>query len=327
MSRMSALLLVLMIVPGGARLQAQQPTPSRIHSRAATFDIQRNRLVLFGGYMNRQYFSELWEFDGTGWSMHSPATGPAGRNSGMLVYDAQRGVTVLFGGDNASGVLADTWEWNGQSWRERTGSTPPPRTIHAMAYDAERGRIVVFGGQSVDSAGVRYLPADTWEWDGERWHRVAMTGPVPRLLHGMAYDAKRRRTVMYGGAVLGPDNRPSASLDDTWEWDGTTWQRIDVAGPSARDHAVMTYDEARGVIVLHGGAQRGTGAVGDTWEYDGASWVRVSTEGPARAAHRLVYDPASASVLLFGGWSPAGPSSELWRYHGRGWTRIGPADQ
>jgi hypothetical protein len=41
----------------------------------------------------------------------------------------------------------------------------------------------------------------------------------------MAFDAARRRTVMYGGA--GP--RPGGGTNvysDTWEWDGREWTRI-----------------------------------------------------------------------------------------------------
>jgi len=38
----------------------------------------------------------------------------------------------------------------------------------------------------------------------------------------MAYDAARRRVVLFGG---GPNSPPFQSLGDTWEWDGVKWEK------------------------------------------------------------------------------------------------------
>ncbi len=41
----------------------------------------------------------------------------------------------------------------------------------------------------------------------------------------MAYDAARKRTVLYGG--VGPDlNGVTRAYDDTWEGDGQQWTQI-----------------------------------------------------------------------------------------------------
>ena len=44
----------------------------------------------------------------------------------------------------------------------------------------------------------------------------------------MAYDARRRRTVLYGGTVPPPNLTPRQQTDwqwpaTTWEWDGQAW--------------------------------------------------------------------------------------------------------
>jgi hypothetical protein len=66
-------------------------------------------------------------------------------------------------------------------------------------------------------------------------------------------------------------------LDDTWEWDGTTWTRHMITGPSARFGHGMAYDSARAVTVLCGGVAGET----DTWEWDGATWTQRMIIGPS----------------------------------------------
>jgi hypothetical protein len=37
------------------------------------------------------------------------------------------------------------------------------------------------------------------------------------MAHALAYDADRRRVVLFGGQTAG------ATVEETWEWDGLTW--------------------------------------------------------------------------------------------------------
>jgi hypothetical protein len=175
--------------------------------------------------------------------------------------------------------------------------------------------VVLFGG----AAEGRVL-GDTWEWDGREWTLAASGGPPARALHALAYDAGRRRVVLFGGTTaIAPDAK---TLADTWEWDGRTWRQLEVAGPGARDHTAMAYDAARRVVVLHGG---GTGQEepAETWTFDGSAWRRIATSGPRRRNPRLVFDSSTKTVMLFGGFD-AGPSNELWRFAGERWERVSP---
>src|SRR4030095_9398496 len=49
-----------------------------------------------------------------------------------------------------------------------------------------------------------------------------------RNAHGMAYDNKRGRVVLFGGADA------LKVCSDTWEWDGKRWISVSLVGPGPR---------------------------------------------------------------------------------------------
>jgi len=49
--------------------------------------------------------------------------------------------------------------------------------------------------------------------------RTPPVSPSARDAHAMAYDAARKRVVLFAGASA------KGILNDTWEWDGHTWTR------------------------------------------------------------------------------------------------------
>jgi hypothetical protein len=85
----------------------------------------------------------------------------------------------------------------------------------------------------------------------------------------------------------------------------------------------MTYDSARGRVVLFGGLGATQGLLADTWEYDGTTWIEVSpATGPSgRRDHVLAYDPVRARVLLFGG---AVFAADTWEWDGSAWIQRAP---
>lgn len=184
-----------------------------------------------------------------------------------------------------------------------------------MAFDEARGKMVVFGGLVGAS-----LVAQTWTWDGTTWTLAdSTTGPGPVGHHAMAYDSRRQRVVMFGGA---PPTGPR--LSDTWEWDGTQWQRIaTINSPGARSHHRMAYDAARGVTVLFGG---GDSTSTETWTYDGRTWERHDVSGPApRWSAAMAYDARRQRVVLFGGnrnARPFGALADTWQWDGTHWVEI-----
>ncbi len=134
------------------------PSPRAWH--AMTYDSDRGRVVLFGGWDDYDFLSDTWEYDGVQWSEKSPALSPSVRANHTLAYDSDRGRVVLFGGYNY-GLYNDTWEYDGEQWREITPTArPPERNNASMVYDAGRGMIVLFGGKGA----LGEFLGDTWTY-------------------------------------------------------------------------------------------------------------------------------------------------------------------
>jgi hypothetical protein len=101
------------------------PSPALRHRHAMAFDSVRSKTVLYGGDPNeKQFFTDTWEYDGTGWNLTVPEVGPPGQRSfHSMAYDSARGQVVLYGGRHMFGPeQQDTWtyapdcctaDWNG----------------------------------------------------------------------------------------------------------------------------------------------------------------------------------------------------------------------
>jgi len=169
--------------------------------------------------------------------------------------------------------------------------------------------------------------ADTWTRDGATWHRANVTGPAPRYLAALAYDAQHNVYVLFGGQTA------KGTVDDTWTWDGKAWKQMSPAHkPLPRRAAGMAYDPGHQVVVLFGGLipDRAEGyEANDTWTWDGSDWTEVDA-GPKLPAKRqgLSLITAGDRVMLFGGHAAnAVYFGDAWSWDGRTWTRvdIGPS--
>ena len=253
---------------------------------------------------------------------------PVARDGQVMGYDPVRGRMLMFGGQPIVGAGNlrgnELWAWSGHGWYELTQVFgPPPRLSTVGVYDAARDRLVVFGGEDFGGEPLE----DTWEWDGARWEpRFPAMTPPPRTLSAMAYDAGRRRAVLFGGT---PKGIVMQRLDDTWEWDGTTWTRIELpraaTPPPLAAHA-MTYDARRGVVVLVGTPEGLNGTKLDLWEYDGTGWTPIAFQnGPSRRiGATLTYDPARGHVVLDGGEDGGVPLDDTWAWDGQTWSEFPP---
>ena len=304
MRSIAALALISCVVLGARALgqtgwmaRSTAIQPSGRYAAAMVFDAARQRIVLFGGRDTRAV-GETWEWDGVAWSRLAIAE-PSARCCHAMAYDAGRQRVVLFGGLDAAGVeLDDTWEFDGVAWTQRNPPTrPSPRATMSMVYDAARGTTVLFGGAT--RAATARLD-ETWEWDGDDWIlRDPPVRPRGRQAFGMAYDERRSRVVVFGGADT------NAVLDDTWEWDGDTWEeRTPSASPSRRSGLCMAYDPVRQTTVAYGGVgPAGAFVPNQTFEWDGIGWstVAAGTGPPGREFGVMAFDAARARLVLFGG--------------------------
>lgn len=300
----------------GVRWENRTPTsggPTGRWYHGMVYDSARQRTVVFSGYMYPGTVpNDLWEWDGTAWTQRpTPTTAPSTRFQGGMVYDARRGKVVVVGGN---GAPTETWEWDGaaNTWANRTTTSGlGSRTMTSASFDAARGVTVVFSGLS--------KPNDVWEWDGSAWSNPA-TGAAPpaaRNAHALAYDASRRRTVLFGGQAA------SVYRNDVWEWDGSAWTARTLATPvpSARRFFSMAYDSARGATTLFGG-DFSTAAGRELWDLNDAGWVNrtPASGGPAQRNGQVqAYDPVrGVTVMAFG--STGSYSGETWEWDGGAWA-------
>jgi hypothetical protein len=147
------------------------------------------------------------------------------------------------------------------------------------------------------------------------WTQKQDIGPRPRVGHAMAFDAARRRIVLFGG-----DSLANTLFGDTWEWDGESWTQVQDIGPSTRAFHAMAYDSVRRRSVVFGG-RNANGFLGDTWEWDGEHWTQVADSGPSRRmGHAMAFDPNRRRVVLFGG-DAAGRLGDTWEWDGNEWVQ------
>ncbi|MCA8950960.1 MAG: hypothetical protein KDE27_15760 [Planctomycetes bacterium] len=273
--------------------QWQQLAASALPSAdgAVTYDSLRDRVVMIATSQPfaSPYWSEHWEFDGLVWSQSMLPAALASRAHARTAFDSRRGRLVLFGGIEVPSVQVflpqDTWILEAGTWQQVAG--PRMRFGHGLVYDEARDRVVLVGGQAVLGFHMGTID-ETWEFDGATW---SMRSPMPqqRAFAGVAYDAGRARTVVYGGHFIsGGGPYP---LYDALEWDGATWQPLPATGPSPVLEGVsLCHDRERGRCLLYGTVP--LSASREVWEYDGVAWSRDPVAPPPSSLGitSMVYD-------------------------------------
>ncbi|MFO1076280.1 MAG: kelch repeat-containing protein [Planctomycetota bacterium] len=151
---------------------------------------------------------------------------------------------------------------------------------------------------------------------------------MPSLRTEVAMDSDGSGALLFGGQY-GPS---SIAYNELWRYDGTTWTLLQPVGapPPARSRFAAAYDPVRQRLVVFGGDAQyaGGGSLGDTWEWDPqtSTWTQMTPAAtPTPRIHaRLVFDPANANLLLFGGRGAGG--SETWSWDGANWTLRTPTN-
>ncbi len=269
-----------------------------------------DQLVMHGAGLNAD---ETWTFRGATWTKQSAPLALGMRVGHGACYRSATKEVVLFGGSASGVTLADTWSWDGLAWRPLSVGGPA-RSFMAMAYDSGRDRIVVFGGvRTAGSPGGPGFLGDTWEWDGVSWVQIVTpVAPSPRLGAAMAYDAERKRIVLFGGYL-------HRCYGDTWLYDGSVWTQASPSNAPFPRATSMTWDDARKVVVLFGGFYGYFKVVADTWEWDGSDWKSRTVQGlngHTPALPSLSYDRRRrrSRALLAGPSTPTWGPGELWSY-------------
>jgi hypothetical protein len=273
---------------GAGWTYATSAGPSARAGAAMGFDVARHQVVLFGGVgtvpSGSPYLADTWLWDGTSWTSVA-ATGPSRRAGATMSWDPVANRLLMYGGRyDSSSYRSDTWAWDGTAWTTAT-TVGPARTYAAMAYDVGGNETVLFGGE--DSSATRPGPRDdTWLWDRTTWTQASLAGPPARARHGMVYDTRRWRAVMFGGVDT------AGTLGDTW-WSSQGGQPVIQFHASAAPLARVGASRIQRVRVrAYAGGRSGantSGALVQGWATQGlqnepGDWVSIVTNGTGVAA-------------------------------------------
>ncbi len=197
---------------------AEHGPGARVHP-ACVRDAKRGRIVVQGGVdpATGKDRADAFEWDGKAWTKSDAPALPA-NFAPTLIEDAAGKRTLLVAVDETT-LHAKTFarpDGAGGAWTALAGDGPPFIPGGVVAMDA--GQLLAFGG--ADPKGGKDVVDATWRFDGKTWSAVDVHGPSARTGHAMAWDAARKRVVLFGGE----DGKQT--LGDTWEFDGKKWSKV-----------------------------------------------------------------------------------------------------
>jgi hypothetical protein len=210
---------------------------------------------------------------------------------------------------------------------------PAPRTLAASTYDEAHGVMVVFGGAS----GRTPPDSATWTWDGKYWLQLhPAVSPPARQMTVMAYDPAHHDVVLFGGNVLQKVSGKGgccsyAPIDDTWTWNGTTWQErhpqhVPPIGFDFRPS--LAYDPSSKSVLLLGFTQSHTEAMTDRraemWSWDGTDWKQLSPSIMPSVDGAMVTG-RNGLILLEPATVGGRYLTQTWSWDGTSWTVLSPS--
>lgn len=184
----------------------------------------------------------------------------------------------------------------------------------AFAYMPDLQQALLFGGQGGPTG---YL-SDTWSWKAGCWTQLnPATNPPPLHNLAAAYDVVRSTLVLWGQHYIS-----NGWVAETWLWHGQDWHKSSASTPQGYN-AAAAFDPNMGRAVLF------DSWLNEMWSWDGAQWNKMSPahEPGARQGARMVLDPATKSLLLFGGvvrYPTIQYLSDTWLWNGTDWIRVNP---
>jgi len=240
-----------------------------------------------------------------------------------------------------------------------TDGPPPVRAGHTAVTDPLNNMIVFAGFAS--GIGGPPMYNDVWvlsDADGSvspsAWTQLTPAGALPaaRARHSAVYDPNTNSMTIFGGDLA--VGYCFAQSNDVWVLANANglggppaWTQLTPAGalPTVREGHSAVYDGANNRMIVLGGEMLGCpfDPNPEIWVLDNAngaggtpSWTQLSPAAgaapDARAWHSAIYDSTNNRMIIFGGYTSAGPQNDVWvlaNANGLGgeptWTQLMPA--
>jgi hypothetical protein len=322
--------------------------PSARSNPAMAFCPTTGKTYMFGGMDNGDVLlDELWEWDGSFWTLVQGDVRPAARTDAAMAYDPSRQSLIVYGGTgirptgaDADVILNDTWEWNPgtRKWGQLfPKSSPEPRYRHAMVSDSGRAKLLLFGGERPaydytyptpgGALSVEPMSNAVWEWDGatttwsNRTPVSLVVAPNGRYYPALSFDDSRQKMVLIADSTYDP----IGGYSFFWDWDPVAggWALRDTGDAYDSQYdlgaGAVAYDNLRRrhIVPIGGATAPSQDGTIQTWELDAKSptWFMRALSGPDQTVSQVssAFDSQRGVLVLFGGVT-YGATNDTWEY-------------
>lgn len=320
--------------------------PQGRSSHAMVFDPIQSRIVLFGGRTHNTDLNDTWVFQNNDWTPITTTDAPAPRSLAGAAFDRNRNRLVLFGGAHSvvatNGTVTttnyyDTWEFDGTNWT-KISDNGPSVVRPLLVYDEARQQMLMIGEDD------KFVPV-MYAYDAAArvWNPLQPAAMPPCVNESAVAYQRSSATVLLAGGVCVTSAFSSTSVEEAWQWDGTTWTKIVTKSAISRvTNQAFAYDAARNVTVEFGGTEAFGSPRSTTYTFDPsiidtdnsppkftADWVlRDTNEGPPgpRSLAPFRADPVNKVAYLLNGLTDGSSFSDFWTYQNGGWQKITAAN-
>ncbi len=257
------------------------------------------------------------------WALVTPSVTPTARR-GSSTFEDPAGLDMMGGtigaGGGSLGLTELQFVTATPNWVTPGGlsGTPPNGGNAQGCYDSAQSKYIY-----LNSRTSVYPVTGTTTWQrtlAGAWTDSGNNLPEGRSDMALVFDSVRNVQVCYGGYSV-TDSVPTIKATFLERSSGA-WSTISPSSgsPLARVNMAACFDEARGVMVIFGGAKDVAGVATnttDTATWDGANYVLetpVSSPG-ATSFCRMAYDKTRQVCVLFTG-------NQTWEWDGTNWTQI-----
>lgn len=290
------------------QFDASSPGPRSLFGFISETDT--NSVWLYGGVTDGNiHGGDLWRYQNGDWNLILQDDTPLSCVSPLTVYDTDRKRMVMYCADtNVFEFDPVAMKWAKFEFEQR--NEPPARRLGSLVYDPVIKKTVLYGG--FDELEYR---DDTWLWDGKAWTEVKNNRMPARSLTMMWFDPSLKKVVAYGGIGRPDDEARVERYADMYQFDATNgWTKLSPSStPGQRYGAQVVVDPATNTVVLFGGIifepiNENTAKqffANDQWAWNGQSWrkIELTAAPPPRENSRIVLDPFTGRLMLFGGYA------------------------
>ena len=227
------------------------------------------------------------------------------------------------------------------------------RYAQSAFYDISTNSLFVFGGQHAktnNDFNDYWRASNVVGSSNLKWTVLNPAGPTPsrRFGHTGLFDSGSDRMMVFGGAT----GFPAPCVNDyhvlehaNTQGGSPIWVTVKPSGavPPVRALHTSVYDSVTNTLIIFGGYNCKTTYYNDVWILKNASdvnvlpsWTQLVPSGAkpsARESSSAVYDPATNTLIVFGGDTGSTPFGDIWllsNANGTGgtpkWMQLSPSN-